>query len=280
MNAIATVPVAVGDVLSHQEVCQTFHVGISGGIRYSKRHKWVVLIADYRNLLYDNRWANDIFYYTGTGQEGNQSLTHPHNARVCNSTADHTQLFVFEVSRDANYHYSGQFELAANPFTEIQTDINATERWVWVFPLRAVGGMPMHSVDMGTQLKKDFQRAISKLSNDELERRARRRSKHRFSKKKHVVTDIARDPYITAFIKRKAGGVCQLCGMSAPFLDKYGEPYLEHHHIEWLSKGGADSINNSSALCPNCHRKMHVVNDPMDKKVLIKKARIVASTSH
>ena len=28
----------------------------------------------------------------------------------------------------------------------------------------------------------------------------------------------------------------------------------------WLSEGGEDSIENTVALCPNCHRKMHVVN--------------------
>ena len=41
---------------------------------------------------------------------------------------------------------------------------------------------------------------------------------------------------------------------------KNGEPYLETHHIVWLSEGGEDSIENTVALCPNCHRKMHVVN--------------------
>ena len=43
----------------------------------------------------------------------------------------------------------------------------------------------------------------------------------------------------------------------APFNDKKGRPFLESHHIRWLSEGGADSIDNVAALCPNCHRKMH-----------------------
>ena len=32
----------------------------------------------------------------------------------------------------------------------------------------------------------------------------------------------------------------------------------------WLSKGGSDSVDNTVALCPNCHRKMHIVDDPGD----------------
>ncbi|GAA0237082.1 HNH endonuclease [Metaclostridioides mangenotii] len=38
--------------------------------------------------------------------------------------------------------------------------------------------------------------------------------------------------------------------------------YLEVqvHHIIWLSKGGNDDIDNTVALCPNCHKKMHILN--------------------
>lgn len=70
-----------------------------------------------------------------------------------------------------------------------------------------------------------------------------------------------RSIYIAEYAKKKANGRCQLCGMPAPFSDNNGEPYLESHHVKWLSKGGEDSIDNVVALCPNCHRKMHVVND-------------------
>ena len=61
--------------------------------------------------------------------------------------------------------------------------------------------------------------------------------------------------------------------MPAPFSDKNGEPYLESHHVEWLSKGGEDSIDNVVALCPNCHRKMHVVNDVDDLEKLMRIAK-------
>lgn len=54
----------------------------------------------------------------------------------------------------------------------------------------------------------------------------------------------------------------------APFKNKQNEPYLETHHIEWLSQGGDDTIENTVALCPNCHKKMHIVDDPRDIKKL------------
>ena len=73
-----------------------------------------------------------------------------------------------------------------------------------------------------------------------------------------------RDPVIAAYVKKRADGHCQLCGAEAPFRDPDGEPYLECHHIVWLSMGGMDSAENCAALCPNCHRRMHVLNDPGD----------------
>lgn len=78
-----------------------------------------------------------------------------------------------------------------------------------------------------------------------------------------------RDPTIAAYVKKRANGKCQLCGEPAPFIDKKnGIPYLECHHIEWLSEGGMDSPDNCVALCPNCHRKMHCIKDPEDIKKL------------
>lgn len=52
----------------------------------------------------------------------------------------------------------------------------------------------------------------------------------------------------------------------APFQNKDGEPYLETHHIICLSHGGPDTIDNTVALCPNCHRKMHVLNLEEDQE--------------
>ena len=53
-----------------------------------------------------------------------------------------------------------------------------------------------------------------------------------------------------------------------PFLNKKGIPYLETHYIIWLSKGGEDSVINAVALCPNCIRKTHSLNDKSDRDTL------------
>jgi 5-methylcytosine-specific restriction endonuclease McrA len=71
---------------------------------------------------------------------------------------------------------------------------------------------------------------------------------------------IARRPDVKAWVLRQACGRCELCGLPAPFRCATG-PYLEHHHVVQLAHGGADTVENSVAVCPNCHRRLHVGDD-------------------
>jgi len=88
-----------------------------------------------------------------------------------------------------------------------------------------------------------------------------------------TTTAYVRDRYVSEYAKQRANGICQLCDKPAPFNDYDGKPYLETHHIVWLSKGGEDSIENTIALCPNCHKKMHILNLEKDVEKLIKVAK-------
>lgn len=81
-----------------------------------------------------------------------------------------------------------------------------------------------------------------------------------------------RSTLVSSIVKERAAGVCQLCNKPAPFFNKNGEAYLECHHIKWLAKGGVDEIGNAVALCPNCHRKMHVLDLEEDVNYLKKVA--------
>lgn len=82
-----------------------------------------------------------------------------------------------------------------------------------------------------------------------------------------------RNPYVAEMARRRAHGVCQLCNLRAPFVDKHGRPFLELHHIIWLSKNGVDTLENTVALCPNCHRRIHVLDRKRDKAILMQKAK-------
>lgn len=82
-----------------------------------------------------------------------------------------------------------------------------------------------------------------------------------------------RNKYVSDYAKKRANGMCQLCGNRAPFETRNGEPYLEAHHIIPLADDGSDSLDNIVALCPNCHRKMHSLCLDEDIEHLLNVAR-------
>ena len=77
---------------------------------------------------------------------------------------------------------------------------------------------------------------------------------------------------VKEYARRRAAGHCQLCDEPAPF-ESNGVPFLEVHHVKWLAEGGPDTVDNVVALCPNCHRKMHIINTPKDVQILVNKAK-------
>ena len=116
---------------------------------------------------------------------------------------------------------------------------------------------------------------VEEMPLKELKKTAAKRSSKPVEQKKVTTTQYSRDPYISELAKRLANGKCELCDQPAPFKDSKGKPYLETHQVVWLSKGGSDSVDNTVALCPNCHRKMHIVNSPSD----VSKLKIVAKNN-
>ncbi len=110
------------------------------------------------------------------------------------------------------------------------------------------------------------------LSDDELRKRADKAAGKKPGAKATSGIAFDRDIYIAAYAKRRAKGKCELCKEPAPF-ESAGKPYLECHHIQWLAHGGYDSRENTVALCPNCHRKMHIVGDSKDIALLKKRAK-------
>ena len=70
-----------------------------------------------------------------------------------------------------------------------------------------------------------------------------------------------RDETVRCWVLARALGRCECCGDNAPFLTAEGEPFLEVHHLRQLAKGGSDTVTNTAALCPNCHRHLHYGRD-------------------
>lgn len=71
------------------------------------------------------------------------------------------------------------------------------------------------------------------------------------------VEQYTRDAAVVAYVLNVAAGICECCNKPAPFIKSNGESYLEVHHVKPLAMGGSDTIENTVAVCPNCHRELH-----------------------
>ena len=80
-------------------------------------------------------------------------------------------------------------------------------------------------------------------------------------KKTGEVTAFVRDPLVKAWVLNQANGICEGCGSPAPFINRFGEPYLEVHHMIPLAQQRPDTPENAVALCANCHRRCHYSQD-------------------
>jgi 5-methylcytosine-specific restriction enzyme A len=263
-----------GDKISNYELVWRFGVGNMGGMRRNARRQHLVLVSDPTKSLYDDRWEGKVLHYTGMGKIGDQSITQSQNRTLAESTTSNETVHLFEVFEPGEYTYVGIVELEATPYQEVQLDDKSNERKVWMFPLgvtsKAKINLPSHS--QVTAISDNRRKKVESLSTASLKRFAQASSK-KTSPRDVTTKQYPRSEFIAEYTKRMANGVCDLCRSIAPFKTKKGKPYLENHHIVWLSKDGVDDISNAVALCPNCHRKMHSLNAKADREKLLSRVK-------
>lgn len=250
-----------GQIIDNNELRRIFKCGPQGGMRRSLRTNSLVIVSNHTRSIYEDRWIDDVFHYTGMGLTGDQSLDFMQNKTVAQSRTNGVNLFLFEVFHRGNYFFIGQVELAQEPYQEQQPGEDEVLRQVWIFPLKIIGNGKAPSIPFDTieQKQRKLTLEAKRLSDDDLFNRSRLSRKG--VGKRHIQTETyERNIYVAESAKRLADGTCQLCREPAPFSDKNGDPFLETHHIRWLSRGGEDTIENTIALCPNCHRRMHILD--------------------
>lgn len=250
----------IGQELTNEELTNLFKCGNMGGMRRSKQTGTLVLINDNTKGLYRDIWKDGTLHYTGMGKRGDQVLQGNQNKTLYESKTNGVEVHLFEVMERTVYTYRGIIVLADEPYQTEQPDEDGKMRRVWIFPIKP-------TTEYRNMIEKPSEREVVRLSNKELARRLEINQTDREPKTTETKV-FYRDPYLKEMVKRIAEGNCQYCGKKAPFKDKYGVPYLEEHHVKSLADGGKDTIENVVAICPNCHRKIHVLKDENDIFIL------------
>ena len=270
-------PIAVGQILTEKEIHEIFECQITFGIRISNKNNCFVIVSgSSKRKEYDDKWQGDILLYNGTNintdSSGNQSLQKGkgnNNKQLYdvyyNSSNNKPQIFLFIKLAPNQALFKGEVTLL-EPYMQERHD--NPSQMVWVFPLK------LNEVTNENNIEnlKDAVTKASALGKDALLKAIRNIERSRISSGPRVhttkTTTYERNQKIIAYAKIRAQGKCDFCGKEAPFIDEAGKPFLETHHIEWLSRGGKDSIENVVALCPNCHRRMHILDLPEDVQQL------------
>jgi 5-methylcytosine-specific restriction enzyme A len=263
------VNLVIGNVYHNDEISKAFKCANTGGIRRSHTTNTLVIFSDHTKGKYEDKWkinskGEEILHYTGTGLEGDQDLEFAANKTLKDSRTNGVKVYLFEAFTRGEHVFQGQVQLVGAPYQEPEGG-----RVVWKFPLRVVGNkriIPESFIKAKEEIK---EKKAQKLDDQDLYNRAK--SPEEVGQRYTTAKIFDRDPYVSEYVKRRANGHCDLCGKPAPFADKKGRPYLESHHIIWLSRGGEDTIYNTVALDPSCHRKMHILDLDTDVEQLLAK---------
>lgn len=98
----------------------------------------LVLIANYVNGIYHDRWIGGVLHYTGMGLNGDQDIDYSQNHTLNNAELLGIDVFLFEVMEEREYTYCGRAELVDEPYTEMQLDASGRNRKVWIFPIKPI----------------------------------------------------------------------------------------------------------------------------------------------
>lgn len=262
----------IGNIYSNSEIANTFKCSNMGGMRRSLDTNSLVLIAKHNNPLYDDQWTDDgILNYTGMGTVGDQNIQFAQNKTLAIAKNEGIKVYLFESYKDNEYYYAGEVELCGSIYQADEIDAEGNIRKVVKFPLRRIDItkpiiVKKEDIELSETLKL---KEVKKLSQEEIKEKAKMVNPE-VSTKEVVTVYRERSQVIAEDTKNRANGICDLCGEEAPFKDKNGKPYLESHHVITLAEDGLDAIYNTVAICPNCHRRIHVLKSKEDTEKLEK----------
>lgn len=264
----------IGNEYTNDEIVNIFKCGLMGGMRRSHSKNALVLISfsDGQEKLYEDYWNDDILFYTGQGQIGDQSFDFAQNKTLYESNQNGITVYLFERFTNQKYQYRGIVKLVDTPFMSEEIDIKGNKRKVCKFPLKLINDTNFLSKEFLEQedmTKQKIAKDFIEKSNDPID--------VKLSQPISEITVISKhttyNPIVGAYVKLRASGHCEFCGAKAPF-EKDGEPYLELVHIIPSSDGGQDNVDNLAALCPNCAARITQLKSVIDREALQERVRL------
>lgn len=196
-----------------------------------------------------------VFSYTGEGQVGHMDFTRGNRA-VRDHAKEGRALHLFRsLGKGKGQQYLGEFVYASHRFDQ-GPDRNGDERRLIIFELVPVEKAALIE-DGGGAIEEAEHSAPKSLSEARIFAIAASHATEGKEEQSAIRTLYKRSKAVKDYVLMRAGGKCESCRESAPFLRIDGSPYLEPHHTTRLSDGGPDHPRYVGAICPACHREIH-----------------------
>jgi 5-methylcytosine-specific restriction protein A len=253
----------IGTVLRRAEIHAAFGGQERGGISTPSKYPVILLFTGEEGAefgyLSDGFQDDGTYWYTGEGQVGDMPMNRG-NVAIRDSAQNGKELHVFETVEDTRRRYLGQFLYIGHHET-LAPDRNGNQRRALVFELESITvSDPRIPLETQDHSRRSWSRFWS-MTLAEIREFASRTGTSTARSEDAKRTIRARAEAVRIYVLRRADGICEGCGSTAPFRTPQGRPYLEPHHTSRLADSGPDHPAWVAALCPNCHRRVHFGED-------------------
>jgi 5-methylcytosine-specific restriction protein A len=200
---------------------------------------------------YTDGWNGDLYDYVGEGQAGDMEFIRGNRA-IRDHREDGKDLLLFQaMGHSQPVRYLGCYACASWEYGR-GPDKDGTDRRIIIFHLAPTETIPDFEAKGATT-------PVQPPSLEELRRKAYEAAGTRTSNQGRQSSRQYRErsDAVRAYVLARAAGICESCGLPAPFSRTNGTPYLEPHHTMRLSDDGPDHPSWVGAVCPNCHKEIH-----------------------
>jgi 5-methylcytosine-specific restriction protein A len=222
---------------------------------------------------YEDRWDEDgfTFFYFGEGQLEDMKFNKA-NLALRDHVANGEDVHLFEdvPDRRGYLRYKGQMICTGYEWVDAP-DTRQNIRKAILFELVPVEALDSPQDDEASETSIEPDPASKPHYLAELRLRALANSAECRTPVERRALFRMRSQAVRLYVLTRAGGKCEGCGASAPFVTNKGQPYLEPHHIRRLTDGGPDDPRWVAGLCPNCHRRAHYSLDATEYNQMLAK---------
>ena len=205
---------------------------------------------------YKDGFVDGVFWLTGEGQKGDMQMVRG-NLAIKDHLQNGKRLLLFEYTRKSTVSFMGEASYLAHHFDQ-KLDLDGNMRNAIVFELELdteSRRSPSEPIVENSEVNED---RLWSLPLSDLKNLADAPSPKGAATTVRRQVVRMRSKAVKIYAQKRANGICECCDKPAPFKTPKRRAFLETHHLTRLADGGPDLPEFVAAICPNCHREIHL----------------------